>query len=93
MSESKSMPSPAAVPPKDDSNRPIDKAELIERMAREMRVASGGELPHSFCVEQVKRKLAGKTAETAAASSAAALSAKTAQAGGRSVFHSWAMPE
>lgn len=93
MSESKSMPSPAALPPKDDPNHPTDKAQLIERMAREMRTASGGELPHSFCVEQVKRKLAGKTAETAAANTAAAFSAKTAQTGGRSVFHSWAMPE
>lgn len=93
MSESKSMPSPAALPPKDDPSRAIEKAELIDRLAREMRVASGGELPHSFCVEQVKRKLAGKSAETAAANSVAALSAKKAQAGGGSVFHSWAMPE
>jgi hypothetical protein len=93
MSESKSMPSPAALPPKDDPSRTIDMADLVERMASEMRVASGGELPLSFCVEQVKRKLAGKTSETAAANSAAVLSAKTAQTGGRSVFHSWAMPE
>lgn len=91
MSDQKSMPSPAAMPPRDDQPRLLDKAELIARLAHEMRVASGGELPLSFCVAQVKRKLAGKHAETAAANGTAALSAKPEKAGGGSVFHSWAL--
>jgi hypothetical protein len=93
MTESKSMPSPAKLPPKDVQSRLFDTTALVERLASEMRANSGGELPHSFCVEQVKRQLAGKQAETGAANDPAFPSVKTAQAGGRSVFHAWAMPD
>ncbi len=45
-----------------DPDSPRSNSETVERMAWEMRARSGGELPYSFCVEQVKRQLAGKAA-------------------------------
>ncbi len=92
MTLSKSMPSPAPQSAAEDQSRLIDKDELIERMATEMRVGSGGELPHSFCVEQVRRQLAGKQAEASAANDTTAQPTRKAQGGG-SVFHAWALPE
>jgi hypothetical protein len=87
------MPSHLASPAGDADPKLLQQSELIDRLATEMRVASGGELPHSFCVAQVKRQLEGKSSETSAANDKARPSAKSAEAGGRSVFHSWAMPE
>jgi hypothetical protein len=86
MTPSNSLPksSPYAV------SKLMKTPELIERLAAEMRTKSGGELPHAFCVEQVKRQLAGKSAENAAANAAAAPIVPAERA---SVFHSWAISE
>ena len=73
-----------------DTPRLLNTPEMIERLATEMRVRSGGELPHSFCVEQVKRQLAGEAAETGAAN-APQMPAKAPEQ--QSVFHSWAISE
>lgn len=69
---------------KDD--RLLNTPEMIEQLAQDMRRMSGGELPHAFCIEQVKRQLAGKPAETAAANAV-----RTPDKS--SVFHAWAMAE
>jgi hypothetical protein len=94
MTRTESIPSPAPLPTTDaPAARPMEKSELIERMATEMRVASGGELPLSFCIAQVKRQLAGKQAEASAANDSVASTEKKAKAGRGSVFHSWALPD
>ncbi len=88
MIASTSMPMPD-VPVRTDAPRLLNTPEMIERLATEMRVRSGGELPHLFCVEQVKRQLAGKSIETGAAN-APQIPPKPEQA---SVFHAWALSE
>jgi hypothetical protein len=92
MTASKSMPSLAPVPETEEPSRSREKAELIERLATEMRVKSGGELPHSFCVAQVKRQLGSKSIASSAAGKPVLPVDKNGLAG-RSVFHAWAMPE
>lgn len=76
---------------KTTASRPIDTSEMIDRLANELRVKSGGELPHAFCVEQVKKQLAGKATETAAANDEQAHQKLQDQK--TSVFHSWAISE
>ncbi|TNM62982.1 hypothetical protein [Aliirhizobium smilacinae] len=88
MTASKSMPLPAAPTNSGTDSRIIDKSDLIDRLATEMRVKSGGELPLSFCIAQVKRQLAGKQSESSAANNKPAATARPAVG---SVFHSWAM--
>lgn len=93
MTASKSMPSPATPPMSDMDMKAPDQSELVDRLATEMRVKSGGELPHSFCVEQVKRQLAGKAAgQPSSGSQNIPPAAQTASRNG-SVFHSWALPD
>jgi hypothetical protein len=89
MIASTSMPMPD-VPVRQDPPRLLNSPELIERLATEMRARSGGELPHSFCVEQVKRQLAGEAAETGAANAPRIAGKQSEQV---SVFHSWAISE
>lgn len=89
MIASTSMPL-SDVPARTDTPRLLNTPEMIDRLATEMRVRSGGELPHSFCVEQVKRQLAGETVETGAAN-APHMAAKPSEQ--TSVFHSWAISE
>ncbi len=67
-----------------NSSRAIPTPELIDRLAAEMRATGDRELPHSFYVEQVKRKLANDDRVELTNVPAAATS---------SVFHCWAMPE
>ncbi|TWF54586.1 hypothetical protein [Neorhizobium alkalisoli] len=78
-------------PEKIATPRPINTPEMIDRLANELRVKSGGELPHAFCVEQVKKQLAGKATETAAANDETAHQKPQDQKA--SVFHSWAISE
>ncbi len=73
-----------------DALKPVTPPEMIERLATEMRAKSGGDLPHAFCVEQVKRQLAGKTYETAAANDQPGERKTPLQV---SVFESWALCE
>jgi hypothetical protein len=91
MTASKSMPSPIASPPGGVDAKILQQSELVDRLATEMRVASGGELPHAFCVAQVKRQLEGKSSEKSAANDKSASPPKAAAAtGDGSVFHAWA---
>ncbi len=81
-----------------DTARGLDPPEMIDRLATEMRARSGGELPHSYYVEAVRRKLGGQTADMpengAAANDAGAKTpANTPAAPGNSVFHAWAIGE
>ncbi|KXG85885.1 hypothetical protein [Agrobacterium bohemicum] len=72
-----------------DQSRAITTSELIDRLAAEMRATGDRELPHSFYVEQVKRKLAND----AAANDDKAVSSRVPAAATSSVFHCWAHPE
>lgn len=83
-----SMPMPQASEDKDA--RSIDTIEMIDRLATEMRARTGGELPHSFYVDQVKRQLAGKSVAVSAANDEPAQGKPAEQA---SVFHAWALSE
>ncbi len=87
------MTTPNSMPTSDASSnasRLIETPETIDRLATEMRARSGGELPHSFYVEQVRRQLAGKTVEATAANDEPAQDKRDDQP---SVFHAWAMPD
>ncbi|MBD8650929.1 MULTISPECIES: hypothetical protein [Rhizobium/Agrobacterium group] len=85
MTPSNSLTKPSPYP----VSKLMKTPELVERLAVEMRARSGGELPHAFCVEQVKRQLAGKSAESGAANAAHMM----IPAERASVFHSWAISE
>ena len=86
--ESRTFASPAASGGHDARfPQVVDRTILIERLATEMRLGSGNELPHSFCVAHIKRQLGKKDAH---ASLSQDLAHKTS---GNSVFHSWAMRE
>lgn len=89
MTASNSVPMPDASRSK-DASRSLDNSEMIDRLATEMRARSGGELPHAFCVEQVKRQLAGKSVESAAANAQPIPGTPPEQG---SVFHAWALSE
>ncbi|MCJ9671184.1 hypothetical protein MOV61_13560 [Neorhizobium sp. BETTINA12A] len=83
-----SMPMPEAS--KDRDSRSLDTAEMIDRLATEMRARTGGELPHSFYVDQVRRQLAGKSVAMSAANTETAREKGKEEA---SVFHAWAFSE
>lgn len=89
MTTPNSMPIPDVSIAKDMS-RPLDTPEIIDRLAAEMRAKSGGELPHSFCVEQIKRQLSGKSAKASAANDEPAQINPSEHL---SVFHAWALSE
>ncbi|KQO82182.1 hypothetical protein [Rhizobium sp. Leaf262] len=86
MITSNSMPKSAIG---NDPSRAIPTPELIDRLAAEMRATGDRELPHSFYVEQVKRKLANE----AAANDDRVELTNVPAAATSSVFHCWAMPE
>jgi hypothetical protein len=93
MITSNSMPMPVAG---DDPSRALETPELIDRLAVEMRAIGDRDLPHSFYVEQVKRKLAGSKSRTdpvAANDQAAEPPKAKIAATTSSVFQCWAMPE
>jgi hypothetical protein len=85
MITSNSMPISASP---EEAQHSIDTPDLIDRLAAEMRATGDRELPHSFYVEQVKRTLAGKTADNDEMPRT-----KIPAAGTSSVFQCWAMPE
>jgi hypothetical protein len=87
------MTTPNSMPISDapqSASRLIESPEMIDRLATELRARSGGELPHAFYVEQVKRQLGGKTVETKAANDEPAQEKLEQQP---SVFHAWALSE
>ncbi|MDQ1186632.1 hypothetical protein [Agrobacterium larrymoorei] len=69
--------------------RIIPTSELIDRLAAEMRETGDRELPLSFYVEQVKRKLANENA----ANDDKAEEQTGPAAASSSVFACWALPE
>ncbi|MCM2477455.1 hypothetical protein HGO38_28825 [Rhizobium sp. CG5] len=86
-----SMPIPTGSAP---GERSLGSAELIDRLAQELRASSDGDLPHSYFVEQAKLQLAGIDLSNADnTNDATAQIRKTAVNGPASVFHAWAMPE
>lgn len=88
MTTSNSMPRPVAPNEGDADSRALSRSELVDRLATEMRVKSGGELPLSFCIAQVKRQLAGTQPGSSAADDNPSMPVNSPT---KSVFHSWAM--
>lgn len=88
MSAPTSMPIPEV--PDFQHNRSIDIDDMIERLATEMRARTAGELPQDFYVDQVKRRLSGRTMEVSLASQRRTRGRVPEHA---SVFHSWAISE
>ncbi|NTJ42974.1 hypothetical protein G6L28_10245 [Agrobacterium larrymoorei] len=86
MITSNSMPIPAAGTEQPHS---IQTSELIDRLAAEMRATGDRELPLSFYVEQVKRRLATE----AAANDDKVETGPNPAAATSSVFHCWALPD
>ncbi len=70
-------------------SRTIPTSEVIDRLAAEMRATGDRELPHSFYVEHVKRKLANE----AAANDDEVETSRGPAAATSSVFHCWALPD
>ncbi|MDQ0454487.1 hypothetical protein [Rhizobium paknamense] len=74
--------------------RHLDTAELIDRLAHELKATSDADLPHCYFVEQARLRLAGQhRPERSAANDAARQMPKTAVYASSSVFYAWAMPE
>ncbi|HEV7433973.1 MAG TPA: hypothetical protein VGO22_03750 [Pseudorhizobium sp.] len=67
--------------------------DLVERLARELRLRSDPHLPHEFYIEQVRRQLAGRMGVTGAPVGDQILGTRTAPLQSASVFHAWAMPD
>lgn len=88
MTTSNSMPRPVAPVDGDADSRLLGKSELIDRLATEMRVKSGGELPLSFCIDQVKRQLTGMQPEASIANDRPSIPVNPSAG---SVFQSWAI--
>ncbi|TRL40124.1 hypothetical protein [Rhizobium straminoryzae] len=82
-----------AVPQKAEDARNLDTAEMIDRMAAELRARSDTDLPHSFYVAQVRGQLAGRKQTVAAAAPDSASWKKRAGEAHPSVFHAWALSE
>lgn len=91
MTMSNSVPKPN-IPDTTEKRRILATPEMIDRLATEMRARTGGELPHSFYVEQVKRQLGDRLVETIAANDEPK-QAKPKEDDPCSVFHAWALPE
>lgn len=87
MITSNSMPRSAVTP---DQERSTATPELIDRLAAEMRATGDRELPHSFYVAQVKRRLAN---EAAAKSDRVKIGRRMPPAATSSVFQYWAHSE
>ncbi|GGF85845.1 hypothetical protein GCM10010924_11810 [Rhizobium wenxiniae] len=88
MTASNSMPRSVAPVEGDANSKAPSKSELIDRLATEMRVKSGGELPLSYCIAQVKRQLASFKPDASATHENPSMPVNP-PAG--SVFQSWAI--
>jgi hypothetical protein len=76
------------------AERAIEAPELIDRLALDMRMKSGIDLPHAYFVEQVKLKLSGKTVSGLPADGKLpANDRKGVPCMTSSVFEFWALPE
>ncbi len=75
-----------------DGSRLIGSAEMIDRLAKALRLKSGLDLPHAYFVEQVKLQLSGSPAFDRSLEGNAALKASRAAAyHGSACFEAWAM--
>jgi hypothetical protein len=78
----------------DESLRTIDTPEFIHRLAEDMRVKSGSDLPLSCFIEQVKMQLAGKSRKDMAnVADHITHLASASKYQSSDCFRSWAMPE
>lgn len=91
------MESSAAVKTADanDVSRGIDTPEFINRLAEDLRVKSGSDLPLSCFVEQVRMQLSGKSREELLGLAANQSGEQPAlkATGTSDCFRFWAMPE
>lgn len=87
--------SSASVPSNTTSTgKQLNLAELIDRMAEELRRSSNADLPHAYYVEQIRQTLAGRMSSSdPATNDAAALVRKGAVRNDGAVFQAWAMPD
>lgn len=76
-----------------DQGRFMDSPELIERLARELRLRSDPDLPQDFYIQQVRRQLAGRNGLSNAAAREHILGTRKMPLQSASVFRAWAMPE
>ncbi|WP_037151245.1 hypothetical protein [Rhizobium freirei] len=78
-------------------SRTVDSPEFIVRLAEDMRVRSGSDLPLSCFIEQVRMQLAGNKSPSDLARMEADRSARQAASVTRyqssDCFKSWAMPD
>ena len=73
-------------------DRAVGSEELIRRMAEDLRLKSGSDLPLSCFVEQVKMQLAGR-ARSANANTPSLASSRSQADRASDLFKAWAMPE
>ena len=75
-------------------DRAIGANELIKRMAEDLRIKSGSDLPLSCFIEQVKMQLAGRApAANSGTVPSIAANARTTRYHSSDLFRAWAMPE
>ncbi|MGG7518592.1 hypothetical protein ACQ3G6_11955 [Allorhizobium undicola] len=75
-------------------DRALDTAELIDRLAHELKATSDADLPHCYFVEQAKLRLSGNhRPEKQAANDAVHAAPRNMAHASSSVFYAWAMPE
>ncbi|MCJ8519374.1 hypothetical protein ABID21_002409 [Pseudorhizobium tarimense] len=95
MIASNDMPVPQKPMPEGGSERArrIDRPELVERLAKELRLRSDPDLPHEVYVEQVRRQLAGRSGLSGATAREQILGTRKMPLQSASVFRAWAMRE
>ncbi|MBB6484282.1 hypothetical protein [Rhizobium lusitanum] len=76
-------------------SRTVDSPEFVVRLAEDMRVRSGSDLPLSCFIEQVRMQLAGKSPRDIARMEADRSARQVPITGYQSsdCFKSWAMPD
>ncbi len=75
-------------------HRLLDRKELIDRMAKALRLKSGLDLPHGYFVEQVKLQLAGSPAfDRSLLGPEAEESREPASYRSADCFKAWAIPD
>jgi len=79
----------------DKLSRTVDSPEFIVRLAEDMRIRSGSDLPLSCFIEQVRMQLAGKPPSDVArmAADRSARQAPITRYQSSDCFKSWAMPD
>ncbi|MGF0538747.1 hypothetical protein ACQQ2Q_12180 [Agrobacterium sp. ES01] len=74
------------------TDRAMNAPEVIDRLAEQLRASGDMDLPHSYYVEEVKLRLAGRDLrDRATANDAERIIRRETRASTSSVFHSWAM--